>query len=141
MGSLSCSVDTHYEWCKFYSPSRQECDFEWKRVQNNITMQGCALRHRVSFHGKYDDRQCGITFIATEGDTGIWKCEIEEYIILGTRGSGRVQTAEMNITVQSVTTTPPPPTTTTKTTTTQTTVTVSTEEYVTQNETNETYEN
>jgi len=27
----------------------------------------------VAFHGKYDDRQCGITFAASEKDTGVWK--------------------------------------------------------------------
>ena len=28
---------------------------------------------QVAFHGKYDDRQCGITFVASEKDTGVWK--------------------------------------------------------------------
>merc|ERR1719186_2148657 len=59
---------------------------------------------QVSFHGKYDDRECGITFTAREEDTGIWKCEIEEYVTWRSRGAGRVQTAQMNVTVQAPTT-------------------------------------
>jgi len=102
--TLFCAVDDDYEWCKFYHPSGQFCDFEWKRSAGNITMQECALHDRVSFHGKYDDRECGITFTATEEDTGIWKCEIEEYVTWRSRGAGRVQTAQMNVTVQSPTT-------------------------------------
>ena len=45
--NLSCTVDSHYEWCKFYNPSGEFCDFEWKRSENNITMQECALHNRV----------------------------------------------------------------------------------------------
>ena len=47
--TLSCTVDDHYEWCKFYHPGGGECDFEWKRSQNNITMQMCDMANRVSF--------------------------------------------------------------------------------------------
>ena len=47
--TLSCTVDDHYEWCKFYHPGGGECDFEWKRSQNNITMQICDIAYRVSF--------------------------------------------------------------------------------------------
>ena len=28
---------------------------------------------QVTFHGKYDDRECGISFIATDEDTGVWR--------------------------------------------------------------------
>merc|ERR1739838_798392 len=81
-------------------------------------MGECALHDKVSFHGKYDDRECGITFMATEEDTGVWKCEIEEYVTWRSRGAGRVQTAQMNVTVQAPTT---------EATTDTTTETVSTE--------------
>jgi len=114
--TLFCAVDDHYEWCKFISPSGQECDFEWKRSEGNITMQQCTLSNRVTFHGKYDDMECGITFLAEEGDTGVWKCEIEEYVTWRSRGAGRIQTAEMNVTVRLPTT--PQPETTKKTQTT-----------------------
>jgi len=104
--TLSCTVDSHYEWCKFYHPSGEFCDFEWKRSENNITMQDCAaLKNKVAFHGAYDDKQCGVSFIATDKDTGEWRCEIEEYVTGWSRGAGRVQTAQINVTVHLPTTT------------------------------------
>jgi len=110
--TLSCAVDDHYEWCKWFHPGGQFCDFEWKRSQGNITMQECSdLQDRVSFHGIYDDMECGITFTAQEGDTGTWKCEVEEYVTWRSRGAGRIQEAELHLTVQSSTTPPTPPAT------------------------------
>eukprot|EP00092_Neocalanus_flemingeri_P038597 GFUD01042026.1.p1 GENE.GFUD01042026.1~~GFUD01042026.1.p1 ORF type:complete len:306 (-),score=84.83 GFUD01042026.1:18-935(-) len=115
--TLFCAVDDDYEWCKFYHPSGSFCDFEWKRSKGNITRQTCGLSDRVRFHGKYDDRECGITFTANEGDTGIWKCEIEEYVTWRSRGAGRVETAQMNVTVHTPTTQATVETTTTTMTT------------------------
>merc|ERR1712013_171008 len=115
--TLFCAVDDDYEWCKFYNPSGQFCDFEWKRRKGNITMQECQFAGRVKFHGAYDDRECGITFTAGMQDTGTWKCELEEYVFLSSRGAGRVVTAEMEVKVQKITTT----TTTTRTTSRRTT--------------------
>jgi len=109
MVTLSCVVDDHYEWCKWYHPGGEFCDFEWKRSEGNITMQECALHHKLSFHGVYDKQECGITFTAQEGDTGVWKCEIEEYVTWRSRGAGRVQTAMLNVTVQAPTPPPTPP--------------------------------
>jgi len=99
---MLCVVDEHYEWCKFYHPSQGYCDYEWKRISNNITRQECALNlsTRLVFHGQYDDRQCGVEFKATTQDTGVWKCEIEEYVMWKSRGAGKVQTALMRVTVQ-----------------------------------------
>jgi len=111
--TLFCAVDDHYEWCKWFHPGGQYCDFEWKRSEGNITMQDCALHERISFHGAYDDKECGITFTATDQDTGLWKCEIEEYVTWRSRGAGRLQTAVMNVTVQSPTPPPSPPTSST----------------------------
>ena len=45
--TLFCAVDDDYEWCKFYHPAGQFCDFEWKRSKNNITMQECQLADKV----------------------------------------------------------------------------------------------
>jgi len=128
---LSCVVDSHYEYCMWHSPADTICDFEWKRSEDNITMQDCPLNdnhEKISFHGKYDDKQCGISFIATEEDTGIWKCEVEEYVWGGARHSGRKVFATMKVTVQPSTTTRPrtPPSTTSTTTTTSTSSTSST---------------
>ena len=71
--TLFCAVDDDYEWCKFYHPSGEFCDFEWKRRKGNITMQECQLVGRVEFHGAYDDRECGITFTAGVQDAGTWR--------------------------------------------------------------------
>merc|ERR1719436_984869 len=120
----------------WHSPTNKMCDFEWKRHHDNITIQECPLNEnheKISFYGKYDDRTCGISFIATAEDTGIWKCEVEEYVWGGGRNSGRKVFATMNVTVQATTTrSPTPPSTTTTTitatkTTTTTTVTSKTE--------------
>jgi len=136
--TLMCRVDDHYEWCKWHHPGGEFCDFEWKRKQDNITMQECEqLRNRLTFFGDYEKQQCGITFKATESDTGIWRCEIEEYKLFGTRGSGRVKEATMNITVQIPTTTLAPITTTTTTTTTTTLTGSTTTETTTKNATRE----
>lgn len=79
--TLFCEVDDHYEYCKFISPQKNKnnenliCDLEWKRKANNITMQDCDdLKDKnVEFHGLYDDKQCGITFVASEDDNGLWE--------------------------------------------------------------------
>jgi len=124
--TLFCEVDADYEWCKFYHPTGKFCDFEWKRSKGNITMQECQMENKVQFHGAYDDRECGITFTAAYGDSGTWKCEIEEYVFLSSRGAGSVRSAEMKVNVEiptsSTRTTKMKPTTslTTKTTTTST---------------------
>jgi len=115
--TLFCAVDDHYEWCKWFHPGGQFCDFEWKRSEKNITMQECALHDRISFHGNYDLMECGITFTAQEQDTGLWRCEIEEYVTWRSRGAGRIQTAVMNVTVQTPTPPPSPPTSTTSSST------------------------
>jgi len=115
--TLFCAVDDDYEYCKFISPDSEKiCDFEWKRNEGNITMQQCDLdvfKKNVSFHGKYNDKECGMSFIAGEEDTGTWKCEIEEYVWGGSRGSGRKVWAAMNVTVMSPTTTASPTSVTT----------------------------
>merc|ERR1711892_449132 len=109
--TLFCAVDDDYEWCKWYNPAGDFCDFEWKRSDGNITMQECGMFEKLSFHGAYDDKECGTTFTAQVGDTGTWKCEIEEYVTWRSRGAGRVQTAEMSVTVQASTTEAAPGTT------------------------------
>ena len=71
--TLFCAVDDDYEWCKWYNPAGDFCDFEWKRSEGNITMQECGMFEKLSFHGAYDDKECGISFTAQAGDTGTWK--------------------------------------------------------------------
>lgn len=112
--SLRCETNNHYEWCTFISPQKKTCDFEWKYAEDNITMQACDdLKERVSFYGKYDDKHCGITFRAQDEDSGLWRCEIEEYLVGRDRGDGRKDTGTMQVKIDNSTTT----TTTTSTTT------------------------
>ena len=60
--SLLCVVDGHYEWCRFYHPSNSFCDFEWKRLQNNISRQECGLADRVSVYGSGGVVTCLLLF-------------------------------------------------------------------------------
>ena len=54
--TLMCRVDDHYEWCKWHHPGGEFCDFEWKRKQDNITMQECEqLRNRVGSYNIFND--------------------------------------------------------------------------------------
>lgn len=98
--SLYCEANDHYEYCKFISPQQKICDFEWKRSEGNITMQECdqtLLDKKVSFHGKYDDKQCGMTFVVGPEDEGTWTCEIEEYLLGRDRHDGRKDNGTMHI--------------------------------------------
>lgn len=118
---LLCATDDHWEWCRFTRPDGTFCDFEWKRLQNNVTMQQCDFPTRIDFLGSYDQQECGITIRSLEPhDTGIWKCHIEEYIFAGSRGSGRSVEESISVSVRSSTTPPLATPTTTPTTTTTT---------------------
>jgi len=114
--NLRCTTDGHYEWCKFISPTGQFCDFEWKRHLANVTTLDCQL-DRVEFHGSYNKKQCGVSFLATAADAGTWKCEVEQYKLGRSRGAGAVVTADMLINIQTSTTEATTTTTTTTTTT------------------------
>merc|ERR1712108_64315 len=113
--TMLCVVDNSYEYCKWTNPQQQICDFEWKRAVGNITTQSChgSFKEKAVFHGKYDDRECGITIeSATLQDAGTWRCEVEEYVFLGSRGSGARRTGEIQVNVQNPTTAPATPSTT-----------------------------
>jgi len=119
---LLCGTDGHWEYCKWYSPGGQDCDFEWKRMTNSVEKQACSLGDHVEFTGEYNDKECGIIINnVQDADAGLWICHIEEYVFLGGQGSGRNVEAKINVTVQAPTTVPPP--TTSATTPTTTTVT------------------
>merc|ERR1719397_580769 len=73
-----------------------------------------AFTEKAVFHGKYDDKECGITIAsATSQDQGTWRCEVEEYVFLGSRGSGALRKAEIQVRVQDPTTSTTPSTTAT----------------------------
>jgi len=105
--SFLCGVDNHWEFCKFTGPDPyfQECDFEWKRLNNGVVKQKCDLADRAEFNGKYNDKECGMTIKNVQPeDSGIWGCHIEEYVFLGNRGSGNQAFGKINLTVQAPTT-------------------------------------
>jgi len=111
--NLLCVVDSDYEFCKWVSPRDRYCDFEWKRASGNITTQDCQIADKVSFHGRYNDRECGIRInSASVEDTGTWRCEVEQYVFLGSRGSGAVRKSDIEVTVEASTTAAPTTSTT-----------------------------
>eukprot|EP00088_Acartia_fossae_P066614 TRINITY_DN8268_c2_g1_i13.p1 TRINITY_DN8268_c2_g1~~TRINITY_DN8268_c2_g1_i13.p1 ORF type:complete len:342 (-),score=44.23 TRINITY_DN8268_c2_g1_i13:107-1132(-) len=106
--SFKCAVDDHWEFCKFMTPKSEECDFEWKLIFNGVRKQRCAISERAEFYGDYNKKECGITITNVDpSDSGIWSCLIEEYILLGLRGSGNTVLGQFNLTVQEATTEAP----------------------------------
>ena len=70
-----CVVDSAYEFCRWYNPQQQHCDFEWKRMSGNITTQKCQFPDKVAFHGLFPLNECGIRInSASVEDTGKWRC-------------------------------------------------------------------
>ena len=68
---LLCVVDSDYEFCRWINPQQQYCDFAWKRAAGNVTIQECQIPNKVSFHGRYNDRECRIRInSASEEKTG-----------------------------------------------------------------------
>merc|ERR1711902_379021 len=60
-----------------------------------------------------NDRECGIRInSASVEDTGTWRCEVEQYVFLGSRGSGAVRTSNIEVTVEASTTAAPTTSTT-----------------------------
>jgi len=105
--SFKCAVDGHWEFCKFTgpAPTYSECNFEWKRLANDVRIQKCQIGERVEFYGVYNDKECGMTLTNVQPeDSGVWSCHIEEYVFLGTKGSGNQVVGRMNLTVQATTT-------------------------------------
>ena len=97
---LLCVVDSDYEFCRWINPQQQYCDFAWKRAAGNVTIQECQIPNKVSFHGRYNDRECGIRInSASVEDTGKWRCEVEQYVFLGSRGSGAVRVSQIEVKV------------------------------------------
>lgn len=98
---LLCVVDSDYEFCRWINPRQQYCDFDWNRVTGNVTTEKCQIPNKVSFHGRYNDRECGIRInSASMEDTGKWRCELENFsFIIGGRGSGEVRHSQIEVKV------------------------------------------
>lgn len=105
--TLKCATDDHYEHCDWSrSSDGAKCNFEWKRSADAVVMQDCAgMESRISLTGDYGQHECGIVVTdVEEGDSGIWTCDIEQYV-WGDFSSGAKVTATMNVTVVAATTT------------------------------------
>jgi len=119
---LLCQADNYYEYCSWrhtntpYNLNKgvRECHFEWKRKHGAVRRQACdsALQHSVTLTGNYERHECGIIITGAQlQDAGQWTCEMEKYVLGGSRGSGTTRTKVFSLEVV-------PPTTTTTTTTT-----------------------
>merc|ERR1711963_950426 len=99
-------------------------------------MGDCQIADKVSFHGRYNDRECGIRIkSASVEDTGTWRCEVEQYVFLGSRGSGAVRTSNIEVTVEASTTSTRVPSTKKPRTTVTTTTGATTEKETTKSTT------
>ena len=88
--------------------------------KNAVIMQDChsELKHKVSIRGTYNSHECGIEISGFEArDAGRWTCEMEEYVLMGKRGSGDRDNRSFTVGLLSTTTT----TTTSSTSTTSST--------------------
>ena len=111
---LQCKSDSAYEYCMFSAPLGDQCKYEWKRADWNITRQECdaGLEARTVFTGDYDDHECSVSVgEVSPADAGLWRCRLESYVYGHTRGTVRISEIEVEVTI---------PTTTTTTTTTTT---------------------
>lgn len=107
---LGCTASSSYEFCTISGPGGDQCQFEWKRTEWNITTTRCPPRYQ--FKGNYTRNECGVALeIARLEDTGIWNCRLESYVFGGARGTVRIGEIRVEVSV---------PTTTSTTTTTTT---------------------
>merc|ERR1712012_89132 len=102
----------------FSAPLGDQCKYEWKRADWNITRQesDAGLEARTVFTGDYDDHECSVSVgEVPPADAGLWRCRLESYVYGHTRGTVRISEIEVEVTIPTTTTT-----TTTSTTTTST---------------------
>lgn len=119
--TLTCKSDDYYEYCTWShvvtGAAVRECNFEWKRKHDRVRKQEChdELESKVSISGNYEAHECGLRIqgVSLE-DAGRWNCEMEEYILGRSKGSGTKSSRMFLLKVEA-------PTTTTTTTTVATT--------------------
>ncbi|XP_023324663.1 uncharacterized protein LOC111698541 [Eurytemora carolleeae] len=110
---MRCRSNNHWEYCTWRhitgSGGVKQCDFEWKRMTGKVQVMDChsEVSHRVSVSGDYEKHECGLKIEnITMEDSGTWECEMEEYILLGGKGSGAKDEHIFNIEVHQKTTEP-----------------------------------
>jgi len=106
---LKCKTDLKWEYCSWRHKDNnnatdmgRECHIEWKWVKAGRSLQHCheELKDRVSITGNYQNNECGLLIEDTvEGDSGEWECEVEEYVLLGSKGSGSRVKHQFDVTV------------------------------------------
>lgn len=99
---LWCNMDEFWEWCTFkHMTSNKLCDFQWMTALDNVTVTECDFEGRYEYLGDYDDHKCGIRIKqATPGDSGEWRCDLEEYSRAETkRGYGKEAGMSFRVTV------------------------------------------
>jgi len=93
---LKCKTDTKWEYCTWRhigskNSELRECHIEWKWVKGGTSLQKCheELTGRVSITGNYQNNECGLRILDTvPQDSGKWECEVENYVFIGSKGSG-----------------------------------------------------
>jgi len=105
--NITCRANNYYEYCKFTNPVGETCNFEWRRKQWNVTMKKCKIsQEKIKFVASYDAHECGIEVSNLEAlDVGIWKCEVEQYVFGGSRGSGLREEKRINVFIPTSTST------------------------------------
>jgi len=86
---LDCKSDSYYEYCS-WTHNGEVCNFEWKRSHAAVLRQTClTFRHRMRFIGNYEQHECKVELKnVSPSDVGKWECELESYVLAGSKGSG-----------------------------------------------------
>merc|ERR1712184_184612 len=86
---LDCKSDSYYEYCS-WTHNGEVCNFEWKRSHAAVLRQTClTFRHRMRFIGNYEQHECKVELKnVSPSDAGKWECELESYVLAGSKGSG-----------------------------------------------------
>lgn len=106
---LKCKTNSNWEYCTWKHVQEdiedghvRECHIEWKWIKGGASIEKCdeELSGRVSIIGNYEKNECGLMIKdAVPGDSGKWKCEVEDYVFVGSKGSGPSVTHEFDINI------------------------------------------
>ena len=93
---LKCKGTQSYEHCTWRHKG-EICNFEWMQgvlfVGGKLKQKSCSryFRKRIQLAGNYNNHECHIILKdVRSSDSGIWSCELEEYVFgpkSGDRGS------------------------------------------------------
>jgi len=86
--TLVCRTDSYWEYCS-WSHKQRKCNLEWKYSKGDVVKQDCHgdLDPRLHYSGNYEKHECSITISSLElEDAGLWRCEMESYVLGSSRG-------------------------------------------------------